>query len=1841
MSTETELIDGFGLQTTVQQHGHLNAPQHSRVLRVLQERAARWKDRGRGIEKDTTGDTLVGGESADSIGREEAETIRDMEDEILEVHGDPPGRKADGVCRLIYENINGLPNRMAGNHKLDRAREMIHKLEADVVAFNEHKTNLSSRKNVNGFRKLFQGGETELRAIAAHNAHSNVGKRQEGGTCLLAIGSLLGHYDPDSSGKDESGLGRWTFMTFKGRDGFVTRVVCGYNPCYSSKKAGTSTAYQLQRNYWLSVKKQTTCPRTKFRQDLIALLTTWREQGDRIVVCMDANEHIYKKSIGKLLTDPDGLAMNETVGDFTGQMIGPTYFRGSRPIDAIWSTSDLEVVGACIMPCGYGVGDHRVFVVDFLTSSWVGDEPLKIVRPAARRLNTRIPTAAEAYRTELEQLITRHRLIERVGAVYNSGRSRRWMQAAMNAIDKEGGQYMLGAENRCRKVRSGVIPFSPEAVRWLRRAQVYRSLLTWKLGKRRNMGNLRRLAKRVDIQDPFRLSTQELTKRLRVCEDKCTALKRTGWLARRRFLRERCQQAQQRQDFETTEKILAIIKREKDRAFWGRLRFAMGKKRGRSVSTVQIEQWDGSIEEHTTQESVENAIFSEIHRKRFFLAEDAPICRGDLRESFGYRSNTETAQAVLDGTFIYPSDFDEPTKLLCQSCTRIRASIPKNSVSSIIRHGEWGHKWARSKEDTSSSESGQHFGHQKAGASSEIISHYHAVKASAIMMKVLSLERWSRGLSVMIKKVAGCTMISKLRSILLMEADFNFANKCIYGVRMLDTVRKHGWMPEEIFSEKNRMADDGTLTKMLFYDISRQSKRPAAVASVDADNCFDRISHAMASLCFQAFGVSTEAVETMLGTIEDMKFFLRTAYGDSTLFAGSSVHMKTQGLCQGNGAAPAGWAVVSIVILDAHKQEKHGATFRCPISRRAKKISAILFVDDTDLLHINMEEREILEETHDAMQSSVSSWGTKLSASGGALKPPKCFYYLIDYDWDEDGEWRYHELTEEELVKYEIRVPTPSGATVQIECLSVNDSRKTLGSMTCPSGEAKSALDRMLTQTQEWVDTAKNSSLHKRYVLFLIQRQLWPRVGFALGCNMASAAQLDAVLMKPYYNLLPLAGVIRSAPKDLRMLDIAFGGIGFPHPTVETLVEQLNKLAMHYGCTSALGTVLQTSMELFVLELGLSSTTPFSFSYQKYEALVTRCWLKTIWEKCDRYNIRVKVGNINIHPPRDGDKWLIQAFIDDGYKDDELRWLNRVRIHQQALFLSDVLNANGRSIDLKYTEERAGVPWSSYTFPTVYPSEADLELWRSAIYGVSPASRPRLRVRDFRCPGHKIWDWRYIEEEERLLFRSPLSGLVDVYRPSTLPGALGRANRWQLVLVDQVSLFRGSLCSIKQIAEEVVAMQGHAPEPEEPPRPRNFIDFLMDAEGKWMWDDLTVTGDEDWVVEAIRNSTVRAVTDGSYMDELFLDVCSVAFILESTEGKGTITGSFTEQSSEACAYRGEMLGLMAIHLILAGVASTVTDLEQGAVEIHSDCKGALGMVEHIPSPRIPSRCKHSDVLKNILVNCANLPFDCTFHHVKAHQDDSTPFHLLDRPSQLNVMMDTKAKAALQSLHDDTPRPQKELPLEAISIYAGGDKITSDCSGVVRAWAHRKHAKSYFAEKLILSHEGFEQVDWKNYSAVAHSVPRLFQLWLCKQTMSIAATNKARARFTKDLSPLCPSCKVEEETCAHVITCQEVGRVAALEASIGLLDTWMEETYTDPNLRFAIISYAKSRGCAPMYDICRFMDPRVRAMGRAQDDIGWRRFMEGMVALPMRAIQLEFWKRNNWRGNVDKWIHTDD
>jgi hypothetical protein len=128
--------------------------------------------------------------------------------------------------------------------------------------------------------------------------------------------------------------------------------------------------------------------------------------------------------------------------------------------------------------------------------------------------------------------------------------------------------------------------------------------------------------------------------------------------------------------------------------------------------------------------------------------------------------------------------------------------IPKDSMNLAITKEDWKQQWRGRRESTASSESGLHFGCYIAGCQLDHITYFHALKATLVIKRGVVLDRWARGLSIMLEIIYGCPLITKLCSVLFMEADFNSTNKIIYGQQMLQIVRQYKLMPDKIYSKK-------------------------------------------------------------------------------------------------------------------------------------------------------------------------------------------------------------------------------------------------------------------------------------------------------------------------------------------------------------------------------------------------------------------------------------------------------------------------------------------------------------------------------------------------------------------------------------------------------------------------------------------------------------------------------------------------------------------------------------------------------------------------------------------------------------------------------------------------------------------------------------------------------------------------------------------------------------------------------------------------------------------------------------------------------------------------------
>ena len=216
---------------------------------------------------------------------------------------------------------------------------------------------------------------------------------------------------------------------------------------------------------------------------------------------------------------------------------------------------------------------------------------------------------------------------------------------------------------------------------------------------------------------------------------------------------------------------------------------------------VEVER-HGQVFSFTAKDDIEMEIQSEC-QQRFNLGHSAPISRSRLGEELNYFADDTIAEQLVSGTYPIPDDMDHSTALMISEIGRmgrlVRTTCDRATTS--VSAADYQHYFSRINENTSSSPSGLHLGHDKAAAQSKELSEIFALQMSTIVHTGIHPSRWGVALQVMIEKIAGVCLVTKLRSIQLYEADYNWFNKFIFNDAALRALEASGLLPEEHYSQ--------------------------------------------------------------------------------------------------------------------------------------------------------------------------------------------------------------------------------------------------------------------------------------------------------------------------------------------------------------------------------------------------------------------------------------------------------------------------------------------------------------------------------------------------------------------------------------------------------------------------------------------------------------------------------------------------------------------------------------------------------------------------------------------------------------------------------------------------------------------------------------------------------------------------------------------------------------------------------------------------------------------------------------------------------------------------------
>ena len=120
-----------------------------------------------------------------------------------------------------------------------------------------------------------------------------------------------------------------------------------------------------------------------------------------------------------------------------------------------------------------------------------------------------------------------------------------------------------------------------------------------------------------------------------------------------------------------------------------------------------------------------------------------------------------------------------------------------------------------------------------------------------------------------------------------------------------------------------------------------------------------------------------------------MRFFLHTGFGESTTSYGDTHKERLVGFGQGKSAAGPGFTAMSSLIVKAYLRDGFGAQIYSSYYRRLLILAAVMYVDNTDLVHWSCLPLCFPVELIATAQTATYAWSGLAIATGAAMKPDK------------------------------------------------------------------------------------------------------------------------------------------------------------------------------------------------------------------------------------------------------------------------------------------------------------------------------------------------------------------------------------------------------------------------------------------------------------------------------------------------------------------------------------------------------------------------------------------------------------------------------------------------------------------------------------------------------------------------------------------------------------------------------------------------------------------------------------------------------------------------------------
>ena len=1211
-------------------------------------------------------------------------------------------------------------------------------------------------------------------------------------------------------------------------------------------------------------------------------------------------------------------------------------------------------------------------------------------------------------------------------------------------------------------------------------------------------------------------------------------------------------------------------------------------------------------------------------------------------------SAQSNSESLLRGSLSLPTGLPQATQAFLRQCRYPRGFSPTPLQVTFEDHVAF---WQKNSEKRGSEPHGLHNGHFKAATQSEMLASCDAAFREIPLSTGFTPEQWLHLMNFAIEKKPGDFRLSKMRTIQMMNSEFQANNKLI-GKRSMAYAEEHRLIPPgQCGARKQHQAIDLALSKRLVWDSLILDRQAAGWVSNDAKSCFDRIVHWVAKLALMRFSIPWEAVSLVFDVLAKAKHRVRTGFGDSPRVFSPTTSIPFQGCGQGNGAGPAIWVAISAILIDMMDAEGYGYSSRTALSNDEVFASCFAFIDDTDVIESG-DLTQSAEELMPSIRAALQLWAGGVRATGGAINPEKSFWWLLDFSFDSSsGQWRFRRKA---TLPGALQLEGLTGQQESLRRLQPDEAERTLGVLMAPLETGAPQLAALKAVAKDWADTLRPQCVAAYDIFPMIRTTVMKSLEYPMPLTTFSQKEWLAIVSPILVRCLPKAGVCRSFKRLVVLAPLRYQGLGIPNPFSLQVFHHLSMLLRHSVNSTQTGSYLRSTLESHQLETG-SSFGLFQQQFDNTGILASDTWVKRVWREFDQLGIRVEFSS----PPLDlhcvGDRLLTDVFVDALVDQSTLLWLNWCRMHLHVTTVSDITTANGLSITRSAWEGRCSPNHlEQYNWPrTIRPTGHHWDTWRSVLTTalLCPRSQSRRRLAQPLGPWHDTldrWKWLYSASEALVLCRSfkvwlcfrPLSRRTrSTFRRSTQLWRAPLPVDCQRVTIELLPRAGDILVTGKGVeqAAPVLAV-------------RTVFDswrqWRSECTDDWGWvpDDLHLEGSEADLLSALRNGDLRLVSDGSYK----VPIGTAAAQLRSKYGTSIlwVRTRTPGPPDSISSYRSELIGLLSGVLVVSWLRSQLPD-DTPPVVVRCACDGKEALRRSFESWPLPATASDFDVISSIRAACHDSLVEWRPQHVNGHADKDKFWSEMTWWERRNFEVDAVAQAYADSLLavPFIPPPNPKFFSEPCAIFFGDVKLATLSRMSVDEVVLLPALRAYWSEKGRLPPEAFDLVHWQTVEVAMKGLPAGIQRWVAKHTTGMCGVAKFRQRWGLDTSNLCPLCGNVPEDHRHVPRCPSPSATTQWHSSLCALQEWFDSSRTSPPISDFIVSMLSSLrrdDWVPPTMWYRFSSADRLLFDKARADqlrIGPQCLLEGLLASQWAPLQQRYFRSMGSRRSGAIWAST--